>query len=1363
MKRNITKFLAALALLVFIAPSMVAWGQTRTEEVYSTCLFGAVYNPNNSGYTGSFVATNGDFSWTVVNGNNNNNGWTNGSGHGQVKFGRKSYESVGQITTNAAYSEAITKVELTIDALTASKINSIKLYSGISSNSITTVEGEFQKAVGTQTVEIANPAADKFYDIKFDCASGSSNGLITVSMVVYYYDNPSGTPTCAAPTFDPAGGNYYTAQNVTISCTTEGSTIHYTTDGSTPTAESAVYSNPLSISTNTTVKAIAMKDGYDSSEVAEATYNFLTPTFNQDWEGATNGWTFVSVTGDQVWSIASYSGNHYAKMSGYSGSNYANEDWCISPAFSLGDYTNPVLTFTTARSQHDGNDLQVYFSNNYNGDPTTAIWTELTCTLPAKPTSGYTDFTSSGEISLNEFSGTACYIGFKYTSTTSAAATWEVDDIMLESQPTTPTITLSDSSINVGENNPVGEEISTTFTVSQLNLTEGIDLSATIGDLSPNTIEQGAEPTTVTWTYTPTEAGNINATVTATSTGAETQTLTITGAAFAPVTGYSIDFENEASLYTDWIFTNMMSKQTGNGNVNAHGDTYYGTTGGKTTAAVATKTAVATPYLLTCYVTKQSTNTTASTWYIQVSEDGSTWTDVATQDATSMSQGTWVEFTADLSQYTNVYVRVYYSGSTAVRNIDDLTLSTEAPAVAAPTFSPVAGTYNEIQNVTITCATEGATIYYTTDGTTPTDESNEYTEAITVSENTTIKAIAYVGTESSAVATADYVINLPSVATPTFNPAAGTYTEAQNVTIACGTEGASILYKLTENGEWQAYTTALTISETTTVWAKATKTGYNDSEVATATYTIAEPITSGTGTINFGNNGTKINDASVTGTDNLNNTWTITTVGTTSFTQSTDYSQVGSSKNPATSITFTTTLPAEAIVSAFEAKFGGFSGTAGTITLMVGETTVGTGSLDETNDVTVSTLPMVTGTVLTVTVTDIAKGVKCYYISYTLGTESYTLTINGYTNDNAKTGYYLIASPVTVDIANVQGLTDGTFDLYSYDNSQDLEWINYEPASGSTHPFTTLEPGTGYLYAKKATTAGETFSFTLTGTPYNGDGEIGLAAGWNLVGNPFGVAAEISMDYYALTPDATELIATTASTNVAAMQGVFVNNTTGASSVIFMEATGTNNGGEGKLALNVSRNRGNLVDRAIVRFGEGSQLPKFQLFENSTKLYIPQGNQDFAIVRSANEGEMPVSFKASENGTYTLAVETENMEMDYLHLIDNMTGMDVDLLQTPSYTFEASTRDYANRFRLVFKGNSTEEQTTETFAYFNGTSWTVSNQGEATLQVVDVMGRLVSSETINGNATINLNETAGIYMLRLVNGNDVKVQKIVVR
>ena len=108
--------------------------------------------------------------------------------------------------------------------------------------------------------------------------------------------------------------------------------------------------------------------------------------------------------------------------------------------------------------------------------------------------------------------------------------------------------------------------------------------------------------------------------------------------------------------------------------ITPHGGSHYGSTATSSTAYVMTKDKV-NPVSLTCYVSKSSNNTKTSTWYIQVSSDGNSWVEVENTDATDMSQGEWKEFSADLSSYSDVYVRVYYSGSTAVRCIDDLTLT----------------------------------------------------------------------------------------------------------------------------------------------------------------------------------------------------------------------------------------------------------------------------------------------------------------------------------------------------------------------------------------------------------------------------------------------------------------------------------------------------------------------------------------------------------------------------------------------------------------------------------------------------------------------------------------------------------------
>ena len=160
--------------------------------------------------------------------------------------------------------------------------------------------------------------------------------------------------------------------------------------------------------------------------------------------------------------------------------------------------------------------------------------------------------------------------------------------------------------------------------------------------------------------------------------------------------------------------------------------------------------------------------------------------------------------------------------------------------VAAPTFNPPGGTYTSAQNVTISCATPGVTIYYSTDGSTP---SIRYTKPINISSTTTLKAKATKsGWTDSQIASAVYTINQPqTVATPTFSPPGGTYISAQSVRITCATSGATIRY--TTNGSEPTtnsptYSSPINVSSTTTIKAKGFKNGWTPSSTASATYTI---------------------------------------------------------------------------------------------------------------------------------------------------------------------------------------------------------------------------------------------------------------------------------------------------------------------------------------------------------------------------------------------------------------------------------------------------------------------------------------------------------------------------------------------
>ena len=171
----------------------------------------------------------------------------------------------------------------------------------------------------------------------------------------------------------------------------------------------------------------------------------------------------------------------------------------------------------------------------------------------------------------------------------------------------------------------------------------------------------------------------------------------ILGGSHAWAEELTIDFESVATGYPDWTFANMLSKETGS--ITAKGGTYYGTTGGKT-ASITTKTAIPYPTSISFYVSKQSSNTKSSSWKIQVSSNNSTWTDVKTQSASSMSKGTWVEVTQDLSSYDHVYVRIYYTGSTAVRNIDDVTLTYSTSVAPTLSVSKTEISFSDVEKLT---------------------------------------------------------------------------------------------------------------------------------------------------------------------------------------------------------------------------------------------------------------------------------------------------------------------------------------------------------------------------------------------------------------------------------------------------------------------------------------------------------------------------------------------------------------------------------------------------------------------------------------------------------------------------------------
>ena len=189
------------------------------------------------------------------------------------------------------------------------------------------------------------------------------------------------------------------------------------------------------------------------------------------------------------------------------------------------------------------------------------------------------------------------------------------------------------------------------------------------------------------------------------------------------------------------------------------------------------------------------------------------------------------------------------SGGTQHGETLTATFSVERPNPDAPVISPASGTaFESSLTVSISCATEGATIYYTTDGSEPTKDSTAY-RRFKIYGKTTVKAVAYdaVHDRYSAVASADYALG--TCANPVIAPVGGSavateggyvfYHDGQTVTIARNGDEGTIRYTLDgtdPTASSAAYSGAITLDATTTVKAKVFSGSYFDSETVTVAF-----------------------------------------------------------------------------------------------------------------------------------------------------------------------------------------------------------------------------------------------------------------------------------------------------------------------------------------------------------------------------------------------------------------------------------------------------------------------------------------------------------------------------------------------
>jgi len=648
-----------------------------------------------------------------------------------------------------------------------------------------------------------------------------------------------------APTFSPAPGTYVAAQSVTLASTTPGALIFFTLDGTTPNTSvggsTFQYTGPLSVSATTTIEAIATASGFFASNVSAGTY-----TINTSGSGVISfGSGFT--TGSMILNgKATINGTRLRVIDG--GVNEHSAAW-FGALTNASAFTNDFSFQLTGGTAPTGDGFMFVIQNS----ATTALGPVGGGLGYGPDNPGKTDpasilksigikfdlYSNNGEgvnstgLYLNGASPTTPAITIPTTVNLHTTDTFNVHMVY---DGTTLTMTITDS--------VTAASFTTSWTVNipgalgssfgYMGFTGGTGGSTVIADVISWTYNaSGATAQTAAPTFSPaggTYTTTQSVTLSDTTAGAAifytldgtTPNTTVGGSTFQYSTPISI---SSNTTITAVAFASGFSKS-------ATASAAYVI---QPPAAAPTFSPIAATYTSVQSVTLSDTTTGATILYTL---DGTT-------PNTSVG-GSTLQYSTPISVISNKTI-------TAIATAPGFSKSATAsaayvinlPAAATPTFSPVAGTYAAVQSVTLSDATIGATIYYTTNGSTPTTASTVYSGPIAVNSTTTINAIATApGFSQSAVGTALFTINLPATATPTFSPVAGTYTTTQSVTISDTTTSASIYY--TTNGTTPTtsstkFVNPIAVSANTTINAIALAPGFSQSAVATAAYTITPP------------------------------------------------------------------------------------------------------------------------------------------------------------------------------------------------------------------------------------------------------------------------------------------------------------------------------------------------------------------------------------------------------------------------------------------------------------------------------------------------------------------------------------------
>ena len=155
---------------------------TLTETIVATATFSSKTNSKGvNSYTETWSVTCDNIAWTMKNFNNYNNGWD------YVKAGSKKNASIAKIITDSTMVDAITKVVVTVDKVTASSVNSFKLIVASDANFENVIETvSLNIKTGENTFSCTTPIANCYYKIVIDCKKASSNGIVQISKLEYY-------------------------------------------------------------------------------------------------------------------------------------------------------------------------------------------------------------------------------------------------------------------------------------------------------------------------------------------------------------------------------------------------------------------------------------------------------------------------------------------------------------------------------------------------------------------------------------------------------------------------------------------------------------------------------------------------------------------------------------------------------------------------------------------------------------------------------------------------------------------------------------------------------------------------------------------------------------------------------------------------------------------------------------------------------------------------------------------------------------------------------------------------------------------------------------------------------------------------